>query len=88
MAEKSKKALARKPLRTEFDDADAFRAMRQALGMSQEKFADLLGMHRQQLSAYENGRHTAGVRHLRELAARAGCRLEIVIHPPAPGATD
>ena len=82
MTEKSKKTLARRPLRTEFDDADALKAMRQVLGLSQEKFAELLGMHRQQLSAYENSRHSAAVRHLRDLATRAGCRLEIIIHPP------
>lgn len=77
MKNKNKRAL-----KTAFDDADALKAMREALGLSQERFAELIGMQRQQLSAYENRRHTAGVRHLAELASRAGCRLQILIHPP------
>lgn len=72
----------KRTLKTAFDDADALKAMRDLTGLSQEKFAELVGMQRQQLSAYENRRHTVGVRHLAELAERAGYRLQILIHPP------
>ena len=44
-----------------FDAASIFKSMRAVLGLSQERFAELVGMKRQQVSAYENGHHSATI---------------------------
>ncbi len=61
------------------DGGAVLKAMRGALGLSQERFAELVGMKRQQLSAYENGHHSPGLDTLREVAVKAGLRVEVTI---------
>lgn len=61
------------------DSGAILKAMRQALGLSQERFAELVGMKRQQLSAYENGHHSAGVDTLAEIAAKAGIEVTVTV---------
>ena len=60
-----------------FDAAAIFKAMRATLGLSQEKFAELVGMKRQQVSAYENGHHSATIDTLAEVASRAGLTIDV-----------
>lgn len=66
-------------VRAELDSGAILKAMRQALGLSQERFAELVGMKRQQVSAYENGHHSAGVLTLSEIASRAGIEVEVTV---------
>ena len=61
------------------DAGAVLKAMRAALGLSQERFAELVGMKRQQLSAYENGHHSPGLDKLRDVAAKAGLRVEVTV---------
>ena len=66
-------------VKTEFTDVAILKGMRAALGMSQENFAELVGMKRQQLSGYENKHHAAPVQKLTAMAAKAGLRVTVVI---------
>ena len=68
-------------VKTAFDDAAVLKGMREALGLSQENFANLIGMKRQQLSSYENKHHTPGVQTVADMAAKAGLRVEVTIYP-------
>lgn len=66
-------------LTSEFDAPQVLKAMRKAAGLSQERFAELVGVARQQLSAYENGHHSPGLDKLAEMAEKAGLKLVVQI---------
>lgn len=67
------------PVLAGLDSGAILKAMRQALGLSQERFAELVGMKRQQLSAYENGHHSAGVDTLAEIAKKADLAVDVTV---------
>lgn len=67
------------PIQAELHTGSILKAMRQALGLSQERFAELVGMKRQQLSAYETGLHTPGVDKLATIAKRAGIEVNVTV---------
>lgn len=48
------------------------RALRQARGLSQEDFADLLGVHRTYMGGVERGERNLTLRSVERLATRAG----------------
>jgi transcriptional regulator with XRE-family HTH domain len=48
------------------------RAHREALGLSQEAFADVLGVHRTYMGGVERGERNLTLKSLERLAARAG----------------
>lgn len=82
MAAPSKKPIGKPALTTTLAPADMLKAMRDLLGLSQEAFAAKVGMKRQQISAYETGQYSPGIDTLADIAAKAGVRVEVVIHAP------
>lgn len=64
---------------TPLDTADMLRAMRDVLGLSQERFAERVGLQRQQISAYENRRHSPSLSTLAEIAEKAGIHIAVAI---------
>lgn len=82
MAAPLKKPAGVASLTTGLDTGAMLKAIRDVLGLSQESFAEKVGMKRQQISAYENGHHSPSVTTLAEIAAKAGVRMEVTIHAP------
>ena len=82
MAAPRKKSTGATSLKTGPDSAEVMKAMRDVLGLSQDRFAAKVGLKQQQISAYENRNHSASLGTLAEIAAKAGVRLEVTIHAP------
>ena len=82
MAAPRKKAQGALSLTTRPDTADVMKAMRDLLGLSQDRFAAKVGMKQQQISAYENRHHSVSLVTLAEIADKAGVRLEVTVHAP------
>jgi transcriptional regulator with XRE-family HTH domain len=82
MAAPRKKSTGATSLTTGPDSADVMKAMRDVLGLSQDRFAAKVGLKQQQISAYENRTHSASLVTLAEIAAKAGVRLEVTVHVP------
>jgi transcriptional regulator with XRE-family HTH domain len=64
------------------------RAYRVARGLSQEAFADLLGVHRTYMGGVERGERNLTLKSLERIAARAGVEpLALLGEPNAPMST-
>jgi transcriptional regulator with XRE-family HTH domain len=64
------------------------KAMREVLGLSQDRFAAKVGLKQQQISAYENRHHAASLTTLAEIATKAGVRLSVTVHAPGGASSD
>lgn len=82
MAAPRKKSTGATSLTTGPDSAEVMKAMRDVLGLSQDRFAAKVGLKQQQISAYENRNHSASLVTLAEIAEKAGVRLEVTVHAP------
>jgi transcriptional regulator with XRE-family HTH domain len=56
------------------------RAYRQARGLSQEAFADVLGVHRTYMGGVERGERNLTLRSLERIAARIGVDPLVLMH--------
>lgn len=62
------------------------KAYRKAKGLSQEAFADLLGVHRTYMGGIERGERNLTLKSLEGIAERAGLNpLELLEQGPVPG---
>jgi transcriptional regulator with XRE-family HTH domain len=62
------------------------KAYRKAKGLSQEAFADLLGVHRTYMGGIERGERNLTLKSLERMAERAGLNpLELLGQGPVPG---
>ncbi len=53
---------------------DAIREMRAALGISQERLAELAGLHRTYIGGIEQGRRNVSLLNICRIAGALGCR--------------
>jgi transcriptional regulator with XRE-family HTH domain len=60
------------------------RAHRQARGLSQEDFADVLGYHRTEVGALERGERNLTLRRLERIAERIGLDAVALLRPGTP----
>ena len=60
------------------------RSHRLALALSQEAFADVLGVHRTYVGAIERGDKNLSLRSVERLAERLGLQPLALLQPPAP----
>ncbi len=68
-------------LRTEFQIARMVIAMRQAAKLTQQEFADKVGIKQSQIARLETGKQLLRLDTLAALAAGAGYKVEITIEP-------
>ena len=79
MAAPTKKPIGVGSLSTPLQPSAMLKAMRDLLGLSQENFAQRVGLKRQQISAYERGSTAPNITTLAEIADKAGVDIEVVI---------
>ena len=79
MAPPRKQVRVATSLTTGPDTAGVVKAMRDLLGLSQERFAAKVGLKQQQISAYETGLHAINLLTLAEMADKAGVRLDVTV---------
>jgi transcriptional regulator with XRE-family HTH domain len=58
------------------------RRHREAQGISQEAYADLLGYHRTYLGAVERGERNLTLKSVERMAARVGVEVMVLLTPP------
>jgi transcriptional regulator with XRE-family HTH domain len=58
------------------------RVYREAKGLSQEAFADQLGVHRTYMGGIERGERNLTLKSLERLAARIGVEPLVLLNPP------
>ena len=63
------------------------RAYREAKGLSQEAFADVLGVHRTYMGGVERGERNLTLKSLERLAQRAGTDPLALLAPTGPKST-
>ena len=68
-------------LRTEFQIARMVIAMRQAAKLTQQEFADKVGIKQSQIARLETGKQLLRLDTLAALAAGAGYKIEVIIKP-------
>jgi len=75
--------MASKPKNPNSQMAKYVRAVRETLGLNQEKFADLFDCGKGNVSAWENGRHSPSYDQLRLMSTRSGLTLPGDVPPPS-----
>lgn len=66
------------------DLSSRLKAIRKSLGLTQEGFAEKLGIKRSSVGAYEEGRATPSIQLLQEIAHLAGISIEEIISSGSP----